>query len=79
MNIILNQQIMVHYKRMCADPSGRAVYCVVLRPLVCWDYGFESYRGHGSLSVVSVQCCQIEVAAVGLFTRLKESYRLWCV
>ena len=34
-----------------------------LRPLACWDRGFESHRGHGCLSVVSVVCCQVEVSA----------------
>jgi hypothetical protein len=34
-----------------------------LRPLTCWDRGFESHRGHGYLSVVSVVCCQVEVSA----------------
>ena len=34
-----------------------------LRPLACWDHGFESHRGHGYLSVVSVVCCQVEVSA----------------
>ena len=29
-----------------------------LRPLACWDCGFESHRGHGCLSVESVLCCQ---------------------
>ena len=33
------------------------------RPLTCWDRGFESHRGHGYLSVVSVVCCQVEVPA----------------
>ena len=32
-------------------------------PLACWDLGFESHRGHGYLSVVSVVCCQAEVSA----------------
>ena len=32
-------------------------------PLACWDRGFESHRGHGYLSVVSVVCCQVEVSA----------------
>ena len=32
-------------------------------PLACWDLGFESHRGHGYLSVVSVVCCQVEVSA----------------
>jgi hypothetical protein len=30
----------------CADPSGRAVQGVGLRPFTCWDRGFESHRGH---------------------------------
>ena len=33
------------------------------RPLTCCDRGFESHRGHGYLSVVSVVCCQVEVSA----------------
>ena len=33
------------------------------RPLTSWDRGFESHRGHGYLSVVSVVCCQVEVSA----------------
>jgi len=44
-------------------PSSRAVWSVGLRPLACWDRGFESHRGHGCLSVVSVVCCQVEVSA----------------
>jgi hypothetical protein len=37
-----------------------------LRPLACWDCGFEPHRGHGCLSVVSVVsvvCCHVEVSA----------------
>ena len=34
-----------------------------LRPITCWDRGFESHRGHGYLSVVNVVCCQVEVSA----------------
>ena len=30
---------------------------------VAGDCGFESHRGHGLLSVVSVVCCQVEVSA----------------
>ena len=33
-----------------ADPSGRAVSGVGLRPLVSWDRVFESSQGHGSVS-----------------------------
>ena len=29
------------------------------------DCGFESRRGHGRLSVMSVVCCQVEVSATG--------------
>jgi len=36
------------------------------RPLTCWDRGFESHRGHGYLSVVTVVCCQVEVSATSL-------------
>ena len=45
-----------------ADPSSRAVQGVGLRTLACCDRGFESHRGHGCLSVVSVVCCQVEVS-----------------
>jgi hypothetical protein len=45
---------------MEADPS-----VVGLRPLAYWDCGFESRRGHGCLSVVSIVCCQVEVSATG--------------
>jgi hypothetical protein len=44
---------------------SRAVWGVGLRPLVCWDCGFESRRGHERLSLVSVSCCQVEVSATG--------------
>jgi len=38
---------------------------VGLRPLACWDCAFESLRGQGCLSVLSVVCCQVEVSAAG--------------
>jgi hypothetical protein len=55
----------------CAGPSDRAVGGVGLRPLACWDCGFESCRRHGCLSPVGVVCCQVEVSATGwsLFQR----------
>ena len=34
-----------------------------LWPHTCRNRGFESHRGHGYLSVVSVVCCQVEVSA----------------
>jgi hypothetical protein len=42
---------------------------VCLRPVACWDCGFESRRGHG----VSCECCELPV------TRPEESYRVWCL
>ena len=36
------------------SPGGRAVWGVSQRPLDFYDCGFESRRGHGCLSVVSV-------------------------
>jgi hypothetical protein len=39
---------------------------VGLRPFACWDCGFETHRGHGSASLMSVVCCQVEeVSASG--------------
>jgi hypothetical protein len=48
-----------------ADPSDLAALGVGLRPLACWDCGLESRRGHECLSLVSVECCQVEVCAWG--------------
>ena len=33
------------------------------QPLACWDCGFESRRGHGCLSLVSVVFCRVKVSA----------------
>ena len=62
--------LVVHFKIMQlyfsqADVSGRAVWGVHMRPLACWDCRFESHWRHGSLSLVSVLCCQVEVSASG--------------
>jgi hypothetical protein len=48
---------------------------VGLRPLACWDCGFESRWGHLCLSLVIVVCC----CCVGLITRPEDSYRVCCV
>jgi hypothetical protein len=48
-----NKFYLVNLNRAC--PDGRAV----------WDCEFESRRGHGCLSLVSVVCCQVEVSATG--------------
>jgi hypothetical protein len=36
-----------------------------LQPFACWNSGFESRRGHGCISLVSVVCCQVDVSATG--------------
>jgi len=47
---------------MSAGPSDRSVWrrSAAARLL---RFGFESHRGHGCLSIVSVVCCQVEVSA----------------
>ena len=60
------------------DSNPRSQQASGLRPLTCWDLGFESHRGHGYLSVVSVVCCQVEVSATSII-HPGESYRLCCV
>ena len=52
-------------KLATADLNDRAASGVDLRPLACWDCGFESRRRHGYLSLVSAVCCQVEVSASG--------------
>jgi predicted Zn-ribbon and HTH transcriptional regulator len=50
---------------------------VGLRPLACWNCGFESRRGHGCLSLMCV------LSGRGLcvepIPRPEMSYRVWCV
>ena len=50
---------------LSADPGGRTVQGVVLRPLTCWDCGFESRSGHACVSVVGIVWCQVEVSVTG--------------
>jgi hypothetical protein len=38
---------------------------VGLRPLACWDCGFESRRRYKYLPLLTVVCCQVEVSATG--------------
>ena len=42
------------YRHWLADRGGRVVQGLCLRPVVDWDLGFESRRGHGCLSLVTV-------------------------
>jgi len=62
-----------------AGHIGRALYGVGLRPLACWNCGFESRRGHGC--VPWVECCVFSgrVFCDQLITCREESYRLWCI
>ena len=57
-NNLLSVDICTKQIRTHAGPS-----VVGLRLLVCWNYGFQSRRGLGCSSAVSVVCCQVEVSA----------------
>jgi len=46
-----------------ADPAIRAVSGLGLRPLCCWDFGFEFRLGHGCLSPVNLACFHVEISA----------------
>jgi hypothetical protein len=48
-----------------ADLGGRTVWGGGVWQLACWDCAFESRRGHGCLSLVSVVCCRVQVSASG--------------
>jgi len=63
MNVAINQQNIIFRGIIPADPRTRAVYGVGLLSLACWNCGFESHRGHGCLSLVSVEFCQVEFSA----------------
>jgi hypothetical protein len=43
-----------YYNILEADPGGRAVVGLDLRPLACWDCGFKSWQGHG---YICSECC----------------------
>jgi hypothetical protein len=44
-----------------AHASGRGVYGVGLRPLACWDCGFESPQKRGCLSSLCFVSCHVKV------------------
>jgi hypothetical protein len=49
---LIRQKVLIYENEaQSAGPSDRAVKGVSLRPLACRDWGFESRRGHGCLSV----------------------------
>jgi len=74
---INNFTIVVLYKHM-ADPFGRAVEDVGLKPLDCWDRGFHSRWGHGCFVSLFVVCCVGSCLCDELITRSEESCRV-CV
>jgi len=67
---------MVPYAK--ADPGCRAVEDVVLQPLLCWEYRFESWLKHKCLFVVSVVLSS-RGHCDGLITLPEESSRVWHV
>jgi hypothetical protein len=48
----INRDSVINDGKLLLYPSE--VWGVVLRPLACWDCGFESHRGYGRLSC---ECC----------------------
>ena len=77
--IVVTFTILSNMGSRIAGPSSRAVQGVGLRPLVCWDCGFESHRRHGCLLVVSVVFFSGRGLCDELITHPEESYLLWCV
>ena len=73
------QRVLATSMSVVADPGGRAVEGVGLRPLACRDYGFESRLAYGCLSLVSVCVLSRSGLLVGLITRPEESHRVLCV
>ena len=62
------KQLFLKVLRLKCRPGWHSRYSNWLRAgwsrvRTCWNRGFESHRGHGHLSVVSVVCCQVEVSA----------------
>jgi hypothetical protein len=71
--MVIGKNIIHNIPEQCvsaADPGRCAAHGVGLRPLACWDYGFESRRRYGFLSLVSVVCCQtVSASSRSLFQR----------
>ena len=70
----------LHFLNMyAAGPTGRAVWCVGLRPLACWDCVFESQ----SCAWMSVccECCVFSGRGLcdGPIPRPDDSYWVCCV
>ena len=66
-NVVINKQgqerKLYLLGMISADPIGRVVQRVGPRPPDSLNFGFDSLRGHGCLSLDSVVCCQVQVSA----------------
>ena len=63
---------------MCYWPGVEETSGVGLRPLAYWDRRFECRRWLRCLSVVSVECCQVQFSAPG-WSFAQRSPADWCV
>jgi len=79
-NLLLGLSFKIPIRKLpnSAYPSGRAFWDVGLRPLACWNCGFEFHWGHWCLSVVSIVLLGRGLCDE-LITRPEESYRPWCI
>jgi len=64
-----NIKLLLYTMRPNAGPSGRAVQGVGLRPFACWECEFESHRGHGCMSLISVLKSTVPVNGLSLAQR----------
>ena len=61
---------------LAADPSGREISVVGLRPLDCWDRRFGSHQGHGISSVVLVNTLRTGDADLRFYvTTVQDGWR----
>ena len=58
-----NTYYLPHTARMISSVNIILVYICMGGPLAYWDCEFQSPRGHGCLSLLSVVCRQVEVSA----------------
>jgi len=78
---LIGQKVQIYESEtQSADPSDRAVKGVGLRPLACWDWVFESHRGHGCLSVCC-ECCVLSGRGLGEgpIHRLRDASRMFVI
>jgi hypothetical protein len=70
---------------MAGERHGHGMLCVNpplgmgLRPLACWDCGFESLREYGFLCYVNVVFVQIEFSVTGQSLVQRSSTEYGCV